>query len=111
MYGEGMITDRAVRNWFLKFRSGDVTLKDEPRGSRPSDFDDDILKSILEQNPRQTTRELAEKLNTSQSTVFRHLEKLGKVRKLGQWVPHNLSEHNKADRMSIATCLLSREKS
>ena len=32
VYGEGMINDRAVRNWFVEFRSGDVTLKDEPRG-------------------------------------------------------------------------------
>lgn len=52
---------------------------------------------------------MAERLNTSQSTVIRHLEKLGKVSKVGVWVPHNLSERNK-DRMSIATSLLSRVK-
>ena len=28
-YIEGIITDRTVRNWFIKFRSGDMTLKDE----------------------------------------------------------------------------------
>ncbi|KAG5333135.1 SETMR methyltransferase, partial [Acromyrmex heyeri] len=28
VYGEGLISDRAVRNWFAKFRSGDTTLKD-----------------------------------------------------------------------------------
>ena len=106
--GEGVITDRAVRNWFIKFRSGDTNLKDEPRTGRPSFVDDDILKAILEENPRQTTRDLAEKLNTSQSTICRHLEKMGKVCKLGVWVPHNLSEH-KATRMTIATSLLSRE--
>ena len=109
VYGEGVISDRAVRNWFVKFRSGDMTLKDEPRMGRPSDFDDDVLNSLLEENPRQSTRELAQKLNTSQSTVCRHLEKLGKVSKLGVWVPYKLSERNKADRMSIATSLLSRE--
>ncbi|CAK9820139.1 Histone-lysine N-methyltransferase SETMAR [Anthophora quadrimaculata] len=110
VYGEGLITDLAVRNWFIKFRSGDTTLKDEPRAGRLSDFDDNLLKAILEQNPRQSTRGIAERLNTSQSTVNRHLEKLGKVSKLGVWVPHNLSERNKEDRMSIATSLLSRVK-
>ena len=83
MYGEGVKSDQAVRNWFVKFRSGDMTLKDEPRMGRPSDFDDDVLNSLLEENPRQSTRELAQKLNTSQSTVCRHVKKLGKVSKLG----------------------------
>ena len=44
MYDEGVMTDRAVRNWFVKFRSEDVTLKEEARDGHPSDFDDDILK-------------------------------------------------------------------
>ncbi|KAL6417144.1 hypothetical protein ACFW04_014656 [Cataglyphis niger] len=47
----------------------------------------------MEQNPRQSTKDIAGRLNTSQSTVCRHLEKLGKV-----------------NRMSIATSLLSRVK-
>ena len=34
---------------------------------------------------------------------------MGKVSKLGVWVPHALSEKNKADRLSIATSLLSRQ--
>ncbi|XP_054004805.1 histone-lysine N-methyltransferase SETMAR-like [Hylaeus anthracinus] len=72
---------------------------DEPRAGRPSDFDDNLLKAILEQNPRQSTRGIAERLDTSQSTVNRHLEKLEKVSKLGVWVPYNLSERNKKDRM------------
>ena len=82
VYGEGLITDRAVRNWFVKFRSEDTTLKDEPRAGCPSDFDDDLLKALLEQNPHQLTRNIAERLNTSQSTVCRRLEKLGKVSEL-----------------------------
>ncbi|XP_023237751.1 histone-lysine N-methyltransferase SETMAR-like [Centruroides sculpturatus] len=110
VYGSGVISDRVVRKWFTKFRSGDFSLKDDERPGRSSDFDDDVLKALIEQNPRQTTRELAEKLHTSQSTINRHLQKLGKVSKLGVWVPHNLSERNKADRRSIAATLLSWQK-
>lgn len=109
VYGEGLITDRVVRNWFAKFRSGDITWKDALRAGRPSDFNDDLLKARLEQNPRHSTRYMAESLNTSQSTVIRHLEKLRKLSKVGVWVPHNLSERNK-DRMSIDTSLISRVK-
>ncbi|XP_043510306.1 histone-lysine N-methyltransferase SETMAR-like isoform X2 [Frieseomelitta varia] len=100
VYGEGLISDRAVKNWFAKFRSGDTILKDEPRAGRPSDLDDNLLKAILEQNLRQSTIDIAGRLNTSQSTVCLYLEKLGKVSKLGVWVPHNLSERNKEDRIS-----------
>ena len=29
VYGEGRITDRAVRKWFAKFHSGNMALNDE----------------------------------------------------------------------------------
>ena len=77
MYGKGTITDRAVGNGFMKFRSGDTSLKDEPRPGCSSDFDDDALKTLVKCNAHQSTRELADKLNTSQSTICRHLEKIG----------------------------------
>ncbi|XP_043499976.1 histone-lysine N-methyltransferase SETMAR-like [Polistes fuscatus] len=77
VYGEGLITDRAVRNCFVKFRSGDVILKYEPRAGHPSNFDDNLLKAVLEQNLRRSTRCIVERLNTSQSTFIRHQEKLG----------------------------------
>jgi predicted transcriptional regulator len=48
----------------------------------PINCDDDILNVILEQNLRQTTKELAERLITSQAIVYRHLENLGKVSKI-----------------------------
>ncbi|GFU68867.1 histone-lysine N-methyltransferase SETMAR [Trichonephila clavipes] len=86
-----------------------MTLKNEPWAGRPTDFDD-ILKTVLEKNPHQSTRCIAERLNTSQSTIIRHLEKLGEIIKLVLWAPHNLSERNKADRLSIVTNLLSRVK-
>ncbi|GFQ77765.1 hypothetical protein TNCT_620141 [Trichonephila clavata] len=33
VYGEGLITDRAVRNWFVKFRSGDMTKSQTEGGT------------------------------------------------------------------------------
>ena len=79
VYGECTISDRAIQNWFVKFRSEDTSMKDEPRPGRSSDFDDDALKVLVECNPCQSTQELANKLNMSQFTICRHLEKMGKV--------------------------------
>ena len=56
VYGESTITDQAVQNWFVKFRSGDTSLKDEPRPGHASDFDDDALKSLVECNACQVLR-------------------------------------------------------
>ena len=81
VYGEGIITDRAVWNWFVKFRSGDTSLKDKPRPGRSSDFDDDAFKALVEYNPRQSTRKLADKLNTSHSAIC-----LEKMEKSASWV-------------------------
>jgi len=51
---------------------------------------------------------MAEKLETSHTTIQTHLERLGKVHKFGIWVPHRLSEQNLAQRVTIASSLLSR---
>ncbi|XP_029053578.2 histone-lysine N-methyltransferase SETMAR-like [Osmia bicornis bicornis] len=91
--GEGVVSERTLRNWFAKFRSGDTSFQDEPKPGRSTDVDDNVLKVLVKQNPRQTTRKLADKMRTSQSTICRHLEKLGKVSKLGVWFPHELSKN------------------
>ena len=94
----------------MKFRSGDMSLKDKPIPGRSSDFDAEVFKSLMECNACQSTRKLADKLNTSQFTICRHLEQLGRFSKLDVWVPHALSDKNKADRLSTATSLLSRQR-
>jgi histone-lysine N-methyltransferase SETMAR len=92
----------------MKFRSGDRSLKDEARSGRPSEFDEAELQRLLEENPRQTTRALAEHLHCSHSTVEDHLRRLGKVQKLGVWVPHELSAVNRLCRETTCSALLSR---
>ena len=76
----------------MKFRSGNTSLKDELRPGCSSDFDAEALKSLVQCNACQSTQLLAEKLNTSKSTICCHLEKMGNVSMLGVWVPHSLSD-------------------
>ena len=42
------------------------------------------------------------------STVVIHLGSMGKVEKLGAWVPHSLTENNKIQRVAISTSFFSR---
>lgn len=106
-FGNDIISERVCQNWFLRFKKGDCSLSDKPRSGRPSTVDNDALKNLVEESPRSTTREYAETLGCAQSTVVTHLESLGKVPKLGVWVPHLLSQRNREQRLDACTSLLS----
>ncbi|CAK9820034.1 Histone-lysine N-methyltransferase SETMAR [Anthophora quadrimaculata] len=101
---------RTVKNWFGRFRKGDFNLDDKPRSGRPSGVDDNIVRALVENNTRITTKEIAEKLNIDNSTAFHHLKYLGFTSKLDTWVPHSLTEKNKLDRVSAAISLLGRHE-
>ena len=103
------MNERTCRRWFAKFRSGDFTLEDEDQTGRPVEFDDALLEAALEENPSASVEELARKLSSNHSTVHRHLQQLGKVTKLGKWVPHELSENNLKSRVAICSSLHSRQ--
>lgn len=78
VYGKGALAERTVRKWFAKFRAG-FNLKDQERSSRPSTTDDDQIKTLIENNPRYTIRELAEIVKISKTIVHEHLVKLGYI--------------------------------
>lgn len=73
-------------------------------------IDDDVVISMLEQDPFLTTSEIAEKLNSAQQTISIHIRKVGLVWKYLRWVPHELSQKNLNDRVVICTSLLARNK-
>ena len=50
-YGQGVITDYKVQNWFLKFLSSNKSLRDGHRLECPSDLDQDALRELVECNP------------------------------------------------------------
>ncbi len=108
VYGEGSASRTTCYRYFNRFRNGDKTLEDEERPGRSSEFDEKALLALVSDNPRQSTRELAEQLGSSHMTVERHLKELGFVNKLGTWVPHQLTLDNRQQRVSICNCLLSR---
>ena len=75
-------------------------------GQDPSELDNEELRKLVESNPRLSTHEMATTLGTDQSTIVRHLEKLGKVSKLGSWVPHDLTKNQRDRRAEACLTLL-----
>ena len=82
--------------------------QDRTRSGYPPDFDEDALCSLLDAEPHLTTREIAATLGCTHGTVEYHLHKLGKVQKLGIWVPHILTENNMHQRLTVCSSLLTR---
>ncbi|KAK6752589.1 hypothetical protein RB195_003794 [Necator americanus] len=54
-------------------------------------------------------REVAQELGVDHSTIARRLEKIGKVKKLNKWLPHELSERSK-EAAALRSTLLVRNK-
>lgn len=106
MHGAGTISKANCAVWFARFRSGDRSLEDHPRSGAPSAFDEERLRQLIEEDNELTSIELANVFKCDPSTVLRHLHAIGKVWKLGQWVPHKLTEPNKRLRADSAKRLL-----
>ena len=97
-----------MRKWFARFKAGDFSLKFQERSDRPSTTDEDQIKTLIENNPRYTTRKLGEVLNMTKSTIHEHFVKLGYINRLDVLVPHELTEKNLMDRISICDSLYER---
>src|SRR6185295_6707409 len=64
------------------------------------------LKEAIELDPTQTTRELAETFGCTHTIIENHLHAIGKTNRCGKWVPHKLSDANKAALVAMAEILL-----
>lgn len=93
VYGENAVNSRTCQKWFAKFRSGDFSLEDTSRVGRPVEIDTDEIKTLIRSNQRYTTREIADIVNVSKSSVKNHLRQLGYIYCLGSWVLQKSSKN------------------
>ena len=106
VYGEGAVTDQTCQKWFAEFCAGDFSLDDAPRSGRPAEVDRDQTETLLENNQHYTTREIANILRISKSSIENLLHQLGYVNRFDVWVPYKLSGKNLLDCISICDSLL-----
>ena len=109
VYGEGAVTDQTCQKWFVKFRAGDFLLDDAPRLGRPVEVDSNQIETLIENNKRYTTWEIADIFKISKSSTEKHLHQLGYVTRFHVWVPRKLSGKNLA-RISACDSLLKRNE-
>ena len=77
--GKDVLSIRTVQHCFHRFKNDNFELDDLPHSRRPLQVDMDLLKKLIEQDPRLTTRCLAERLGCSHIAIETHLHELGKT--------------------------------
>jgi [histone H3]-lysine36 N-dimethyltransferase SETMAR len=110
VYPTQAVTQTTVAHWFKRFRSGDFDLSNQPRGRPEIKVDNDALKADVEADSSQSALELASKFGVAKSTILIHLKQINKVKKLDKWVPHELKDEHKQQRLDACLSLLSRNK-
>lgn len=107
-YGDKALGLSTCQKWFSRFRSGDYSLEDLPRKGRPVEVDNDRLREQIESDPKQSCEDLAIDFECDPSTIWKHLRQIGKTYRAGVWVPHELTEDQRLNRMSVCNANLIR---
>ncbi|GFV51641.1 mariner Mos1 transposase [Trichonephila clavipes] len=92
-----------VKDGLANFVPGDLSPQESDQFGRPSKIDNDVLRSMLENNPHLTSGEIAEEFGIHHTTVGDYIKSLGFVLKQSVWVPHELTEKNLIENTSSAT--------
>ena len=96
VYGEDCISEHQCQRWFALFHSGNLNVHDAPHT-----IDNYKVKALMETNWRITTRDMAEMLDISDSTVYLQLQQLRYVNKLHAWVPYESKEIHFTKRINV----------
>ena len=110
VYGEHVVDASTCYRWFERFESGHFDLQDKEGSGYPLKVKDAALEALLEEDPWQSSRQLAEQLSFSHPTILNRLHALEKIQKSGKWVPHELSELNIQQRLNICIYLWQKQK-
>jgi [histone H3]-lysine36 N-dimethyltransferase SETMAR len=109
-YGDHALSERQCRNWFQQFASNDFDVRNEERGRPPKKFEDAELQAILDEDDTLSQKQMAEMLNVSRATISNRLKAMGKIYKIGKWVPHKLNDRQMENRKTTCENLLLRHK-
>ncbi|GFU37686.1 hypothetical protein TNCV_2480741 [Trichonephila clavipes] len=70
-FEDGSVNERAIRYWYAKFESDDESLTNKDRDRAETVVDNEVLQTIVEQNPGNTDRDFAEGLGEISTTISR----------------------------------------
>jgi hypothetical protein len=106
-YYQDALRLQVVEKWAARFRAGQETIKDDERPARPPQNDlGDAVPRFLEKQPHSSSREINRVLCSPRTTILRLLDDLRLRFFAPRWIPHRLSDAQKADRVELSQHLL-----
>ena len=84
-------------------------LRNEERGKSSKKIEDSELQALLDEDDAQI-QQLAGQLNVTREADSIRLKSMGKIQKMGKWVPHELNERQQENRKITCEMLLARYK-
>lgn len=115
VYGDHTLDVSNVRRWASRIKGGETAkgeavLTDQPRSGRPAHAVSDMnLKStdeLIKENRRITITEISEALDISRGSAGNLVSKLGYSKVCAKWVPRQLTDAMKEQRVEASTELL-----
>ena len=95
------------KKWLSSFKEDRFDISDTRCSGRYSELDENRLNTLIHNDTRQCTRELANVMNCDHSIIVRHLHSMGKIKKSGVWVPQTLHQNQKISGWSyVDLCML-----
>jgi len=68
------------------------------------------LQTLLDEDDTQSQKMLAEQLGVSQAAISMRIHAMGKIQKIGKWVPHELNDRQMERRQNTYQILLAKQK-
>ena len=87
-----------IQHWFNR---DNLELDNLPRFGRSLKLDVDLLKQLIEEDSRLTSRRLIEQLGCPHTAVGKHLNESGKTWRYGVWISNELSPHQLQYRVDV----------
>ena len=105
---EDLLSIRTVQHCcFNRFKNGELGARRfTSHFGRTMEFDVELLKQLIEENPRLTLWDLTGQLGCSHTAVEKHLNELGKTWRYRVWIPHELSPHQLQYRVDVSMDLM-----
>lgn len=101
-HGDHSVSKMTVNRWVNEFKDGRTDVSDMPRSGRPEIRDSsglmDRILDLIDEDCRQSIREMADRLDCPKSTVYECLQKMDHVKLSARWVPRLLTVDMKLDR-------------
>ncbi len=97
----------AVKYWIREWKSGRINADDEQRIGRPLTDLTEVLATFLEVEPYASTISIAKAFHVTKETIKRNLiDGLGYKKYASRWIPHELTNEQKAKRVEDSKDLL-----